>query len=81
MAVTDKQLKDLKFTPLKGTNNLVRPVGNDIIFTATKGHIYLNGSHLINTEFIDFKFLGQYIEKVIHAKRKTNNANNRKAEA
>jgi len=73
MAITNKLLADkLKFTLIRGEKNMVRPVGDDIIFTASKGHIYLNGMHLINTEFIDIDFLAKYIEKVIHAKKKTN---------
>ena len=69
MAITHDQLRDLKFTKLKGINDFIRPVGHDIILTASKSHIYLNGQHLINTEFIDFKFLTKYLERVIQAKR------------
>lgn len=74
MAITNKQLESLKFTRLKGQEQMIRAVGDDLILTATKAHIYLNGQHLINTEFIELKFLKQYIEKVIQAKRKTQNA-------
>ena len=81
MAITDTQLKTLKFTSLRGSKDLIRPVGDDIILTAQKSHIYLNGSHLINTEFIDVKFLEKYLEKVIQAKRKTDNASRRKEQA
>ena len=71
MAITNKQLADkLKFTQLKESKDMIRPVGDDIVFTAHKAHIYLNGMHLINIDFIDIDFLFQYIEKVIHAKRK-----------
>ena len=69
MAITHDQLRNLKFTKLKGINDFIRPVGHDIILTASKSHIYLNGQHLINTEFIDFKFLSKYLERVIQAKR------------
>jgi len=72
MAITNKQLADkLKFVMLRDSKNMIKPVGDDIIFTASKGHIYLNGMHLINTEFIDVKFLGDYLSRVINAKKKS----------
>lgn len=70
MAITKQQLQTLLFTPIKNSNDLIRPVGNDIILTASGSHIYLNGMHLINTEFIPLDFFKQYIEMVIQGKRK-----------
>ena len=70
MAITNKQLASIGFTMIKGSKNMIRPVGNDLMLTASQAHIYLNGSQLINMEFIDLAFLSKYIEKVIHAKRK-----------
>ena len=74
MAITHAQLESLKFTRVKGTTDMIRPVGDDLILTASKAHIYMNGKHLINIEFINVKFLESYIEKVIQAKRKSQNA-------
>lgn len=74
MAITKEQLKKIKFVQLKGKAELIRPVGDDIIFTAAGSHIYINGMHLINTEFIDLDFFKKYIEKVIHGKKKHNKA-------
>tara|TARA_R110000764_G_scaffold230818_1_gene322166 strand:- start:1913 stop:2140 length:228 start_codon:yes stop_codon:yes gene_type:complete len=71
MAITNKQLSSIGFTMLKGSKNMIRAVGNDLMLTASQAHMYLNGAHLINMEFIDLAFLGKYIEKVIQAKRKT----------
>jgi hypothetical protein len=70
MAITNKQLASIGFTMIKGNKTMVRPVGDDIILTASQAHLYLNGAHLINMEFIDLAFLTKYIEKVIQAKRK-----------
>jgi hypothetical protein len=70
MAITKQQLQTLLFTPIKNSSDLIRPVGNDIILTASGSHIYLNGMHLINTEFIPLDFFKQYIEMVIQGKRK-----------
>ena len=74
MAITNKQLGTIGFTMIKGSKNMIRPVGDDLMLTASKAHIYLNGSHLINTEYIELDFLKEYIEKVIQAKRKAQNA-------
>ena len=71
MAITNKQLASIGFTIIKGSKNMIRPVGNDLMLTASQAHLYLNGAQLINMEFIDLAFLSKYIEKVIHAKRKT----------
>jgi len=73
MAITNKQLGTIGFTLLKESKNMIRPVGDDLILTASQAHIYMNGAHLINMEFIDLGFLKKYIEKVIQAKRKTQN--------
>ena len=72
MAITKKQLQTVMFTPVRGRQELIRPVGNDLILTASGSHIYINGSHLINTEFIDLDFFKKYIEKVIQGKKKFN---------
>ena len=72
MAITKEQLKTIKFVQLKGKAELIRPVGDDIIFTASKNHIYINGAHLINTELIDLYYFKLYIERVIHGKKKQN---------
>ena len=74
MAITNDQLEQLKFIKVKGSKNYIRAVGDDIILTASQAHIYLNGMHMINIEFIDMKFLELYIEKVIQSKRKSDNA-------
>ena len=71
MAITNKQLSSIGFTVIKGSKNMIRPVGNDLMLTASQAHLYLNGAQLINMEFIDLAFLSKYIEKVIQAKRKT----------
>ena len=71
MAITNKQLGSIGFTMIKGSKNMIRAVGNDLMLTSSQAHLYLNGAHLINMEFIDLAFLGKYIEKVIQAKRKT----------
>lgn len=73
MAITNKQLGTIGFTLLKGSKNMIRPVGDDIILTASQAHIYLNGAQLINMEFIELAFLKKYLEKVIQAKRKAQN--------
>ena len=72
MAITKTQLQTIKFTQVRGTQELIRAVGNDLILTASGSHIYINGSHLINTEFIDLDFFSKYIEKVIQGKKKFN---------
>ncbi len=72
MAIPKEQLKTIGFFQVKDKNELIRPVGDDIIFTAAGSHIYFNGMHLINTEFIDLAFFKTYIEKVIEGKRKHN---------
>ncbi len=72
MAITKEQLKKINFVQLKGKAELIRPVGDDIIFTAAGSHIYINGMHLINTEFIDLDYFKLYIERVIHGKKKQN---------
>ena len=71
MAITNKQLVSIGFTMMRNNKNMLRPVGDDIILTASQAHLFLNGAHLINMEFIDLAFLTKYIEKVIHAKRKS----------
>ena len=72
MAITKTQLKTLNFTQIRGSNDLIRPVGDDntLMLTSVGSHIYLNGSHLINTEFMDLAFLKTYLEKVIQGRRK-----------
>lgn len=72
MAITKQHLQTLKFTPIMGSSDLIRPVDNDIIFTASGSHIYLNGMHLINTEFIDLEFFKKYLDRVIEGKKKFN---------
>ena len=72
MAITKEQLKTINFFQVKGKAELIRPVGDDIIFTAAGSHIYINGMHLINTEFIDLEFFKKYMERVIHGKKKQN---------
>ena len=79
MAITNDQLKKIKFVQLRGQKDLIRAVGDDIILTASKGHIYLNGMHMINIEFIEVDFLTKYIEKVIQSKRKADNARDKGA--
>ena len=73
MAITNKQLGTIGFTTIKGSKNMIRPVGNDIMLTASQAHMYMNGAQLINMEFIELDFLKKYIEKVIQAKRKAQN--------
>lgn len=80
MAITKTQLKTIKFTQIRDSSDLIRPVGNDLMLTATGSHIYLNGMHLINTEFMDLKWLDSYLEKVIQGKRK-HDKNSTKREA
>ena len=83
MAITKTQLKQpidkggLGFTQIRGSSDLIRPVGDDntLILTSAGSHIYINGSHLINTEFMDIAFLKSYLEKVIQGKRKHDKAN------
>ncbi len=70
MAIAKTQLKTIKFTQIRGSGDLIRPVGDDMMLTSNGSHIYLNGMHLINTEFMDLKFLKDYLEKVIQGKRK-----------
>ncbi len=70
MAITNKQLGSIGFVTLRESKNMIRPVGDDLILTASQAHIYLNGAQLINIEFIDLAFLKTYLEKVIQAKRK-----------
>lgn len=70
MAITKTQLKTIGFTQIRESSDLIRPVGNDIMLTAAGSHVYLNGMHLINTEFMELDFLKTYLEKVIQGKRK-----------
>ena len=74
MSITNKQLASIGFTIIKDSKNMIRPVGNDLMLTASQAHIYLNGAPLINTEYIELDFLKKYIEKVIQAKRRKENA-------
>ena len=67
MAITKTQLKTIGFTQIRESSDLIRPVGNDIMLTAAGSHVYLNGMHLINTEFMELDFLKTYLEKVIQA--------------
>jgi hypothetical protein len=78
MAITKTQLKTIKFTQIRGSGDLIRPVGDDLMLTATGSHIYLNGMHLINTEFMDLKWLDTYLEKVIQGKRRHDNSDKAK---
>ena len=70
MAITKKQLTTIGFTQIRDSSDLIRPVGDDLMLTATGSHIYLNGMHLINTEFMELAFLKSYLEKAIQGKRK-----------
>lgn len=70
MAITKTQLKTIGFTQIRDSSDLIRPVGDDIMLTAASSHVYLNGMHLINTEFMELDFLKTYLEKVIQGKRK-----------
>jgi len=70
MAITKTQLVTIGFTQLRNSSDLIRPVGDDIILTSNGSHMYLNGIHLVNTEFITLAFLKEYLEKVIQGKRK-----------
>tara|TARA_R100000541_G_C1852900_1_gene77922 strand:+ start:334 stop:579 length:246 start_codon:yes stop_codon:yes gene_type:complete len=81
MAITKTQLKTIKFTQIRDSSDLIRPVGDDLMLTATGSHIYLNGMHLINTEFMDLKWLDGYLEKVIQGKRKHDKNSRAKREA
>ena len=74
MAITNKQLGTIGFTKVKDSKVMIRPVGDDIMLTASKSGLYLNGIHIINTEFIELDFLKKYIEKVIQSKRTAQNA-------
>jgi len=69
MAITNKQLGTIGFTKIKDSKSMIRPVGDDLMLSASKTGIYLNGVHMINTEYIELDFLKKYIEKVIQAKR------------
>ena len=70
MAITKTQLKTIGFSQIRESHDLIRPVGNDLMLTSVGSHIYLNGMHLINTEFMELSFLKDYLEKVIQGKRK-----------
>lgn len=80
MAITKTQLRTIGFTPIKDSSDLIRPVGNDIMLTASGSHVYLNGMHLINTEFMELDFLKTYLEKVIQGKRKHDKHKGKKEE-
>jgi hypothetical protein len=70
MAITNTQLKTIGFTQVRNSDSLIRAVGDDLIITASAAHLYLNGVHLINTEFMSLDFVKKYIEDVIQGKRK-----------
>jgi hypothetical protein len=78
MAITKTQLKTIGFTQIRNSGDLIRPVGNDLMLTAAGSHIYLNGMHLINTEFMELEFLKNYLEKVIQGKKKYDKHNSKK---
>jgi hypothetical protein len=73
MAVTYTTLKTLGFIQIKGQKELVRPVGDNCMLLATGNNIYMNGVHLINTEYIDIESLKKYLEKAVQAKRRDGN--------
>jgi len=75
MAITDKQLKEIGFTALRDSKDLIKPVGQDLILTVRSPHIYLNGMYLINIECIDKDFLNTYLDKVIQSKRRKERGN------
>lgn len=70
MAVTYTTLKTLGFVQIKDQKELIRPVGDNCMLLASGNNIYMNGVHLINTEFIDIDNLKKYLEKAIQAKRR-----------